>query len=88
MSFMFSVRGEEWEDLDTDHPLRRITDIGTVVEVSAVTFPAYEASDIQARSITALENARAALEKARASLDSDLILLKEKTKILGGNFNA
>ena len=88
MSFMFSVRGEEWDGLDTEHPTRRITDIGTVVEVSAVTFPAYEATDIQARSKEALESARAALEKARATVDTGLDLLKEKTKLLGGLYNA
>lgn len=88
MSFMFSVRGEEWENLDSDHPTRKITDIGSVVEVSAVTFPAYDATDIQARSKEALENARTALEKARAPLDSELSLLKEKTKLIGGIFNA
>ena len=65
MSFMFSVRDEAWENLDTDHPLRRITDIGTVVEVSAVTFPAYAATEIYARSGEALENALHALENAR-----------------------
>lgn len=89
MSFMFSVEKDEWEDLDTDHPLRRITKIGSVVEVSAVTFPAYEATDIQARGKEALENARAALESAResapASVETDEIeLLKAKTQILGG----
>ena len=89
MSFCFSVDGEAWDDLDTDHPTRRITKIGSVVEVSAVTFPAYEATSIQARGQKALENARAALENARdsqpASVDTDeLELLKLKTKILGG----
>lgn len=86
MSFMFSVDSETWDDLDTDHPLRHIVKIGSVVEVSAVTFPAYEATDIQARSKEALENARSALEKARQQnakpLDSGLLeLLKEKTKL-------
>lgn len=75
MSFMFAVRAQEWENLDTDHPLRRITDISTVVEVSAVTFPAYDAAGIYARSEEALESARAELESARQqraeSLDSD-----------------
>ena len=33
MSFMFSIDDEEWENLDTDHPTRRIKRIGTVVEV-------------------------------------------------------
>lgn len=90
MSFMFSVNGEEWDDLETEHPTRRIKDIGSVVEVSAVTFPAYESTEIHARSKEALDNARSALDKARKQnaepLDSgsELELLKEKTKILGG----
>ena len=65
MSFMFGVRGEKWDDLESDHPTRHITDISTVVEVSAVTFPAYDATEIDARSKSALDNARAALENAR-----------------------
>ena len=65
MSFMFGVRGEQWDDLDSDHPFRHITDISTVVEVSAVTFPAYDATSISARSKEALDNARSALERAR-----------------------
>ena len=65
MSFMFGVRGEKWDDLESEHPTRHITDISTVVEVSAVTFPAYDATEINARSKDALDNARAALENAR-----------------------
>ena len=88
MSFMFGIRDEEWENLDSDHPTRHIKDISTVVEVSAVTFPVYESTEINARSKEALENARSAVDTARQrseqSLDSDLELLKEKTKILGG----
>lgn len=89
MSFLFSVNDEEWENLESDHPTRRIKKIGSVVEVSAVTFPAYESTEITARSKEALENARSALESARQqnakSLESDLELLKAKTKILGGS---
>lgn len=90
MSFMFGIRGEEWENLDSDHPTRHITDISTVVEVSAVTFPAYDSTEISARDKSALENARRELENARntntrdRSLDNDIELLKEKTKLLGG----
>ena len=91
MSFAFSVDDEEWEGLETDHPTRHIKKIGSVVEVRAVTFPAYDTTEIYARSKTALDNARSALEKARSS-DADLLdrrakeleLLKEKTKLLGG----
>ena len=89
MSFLFSVNDEEWENLESDHPTRRIKKIGSVVEVSAVTFPAYESTEITARSKEALENARSALESARQqnakSLESEIELLKEKAKILGGS---
>lgn len=89
MSFMFSVDDEEWENLESEHPTRHIKKIGSVVEVSAVTFPAYESTEINARSKEALENARSLLESKRQPnakpLDSgELELLKEKTKILGG----
>ena len=91
MSFAFSVDDEEWTELETDHPTRHIKKIGSVVEVSAVTFPAYDATEIYARSKEALDNARAALEKARStdaklleSRNKELELLKEKTKLLGG----
>ena len=86
MSFMFSVDDEEWSELESDHPTRHIRKIGSVVEVSAVTFPAYEATEIYARSKEALDNARSALENVRQqnaeSVDTDLELLKEKIKIL------
>lgn len=72
MSFMFSVRGDEWSGLDTEHPMRRITDIGSVVEVSAVTFPAYDQTTINARSKEALESARATLENAKAQRKGNL----------------
>lgn len=82
MSFMFSVNDEEWEDLESEHPFRRIKSIASVVEVSAVTFPAYSATEIYARSLEALENARAALENAksenRAEALKDLELAKAK----------
>ena len=87
MSFMFSINSEEWEDLESDYPHRRITDIGTVVEVSAVTFPAYEATHINARDKDAVDTAKKVLDNARSqSVDTDkaeLELLKLKA-IYGG----
>lgn len=71
MSFMFNINEEEWEDLKTDHPTRHIREISQVYEVSAVTFPAYEATEISARDKRALESAKAALDGAKRSLDSD-----------------
>ena len=91
MSFMFFVDGENWENLDSDHPTRHITAISRVLEVSAVTWPAYDSTEIYARSEhSALENAKSVLEKARSEYRATLVdtneleLLKEKTKILGG----
>lgn len=91
MSFMFGVDDEEWENLESEHPTRHIKKISTVVEVSAVTFPAYEATEINARSKEALENARSAVDTAKSakdknSVDTELQLLKEKTRtlLLGG----
>lgn len=75
MSFMFRVDGEEWQDLESDHPTRIITQIANVVEVSAVTFPAYEDTEISVRNKEALDSAKSALENARRSqqeaLDSE-----------------
>ncbi len=65
MSFMFRVDGEKWDDLDSKYPTRHITSISKVFEVSAVTFPAYENTSINARSKSVLDNARA------KSLDSE-----------------
>lgn len=64
MSFMFSVAEETWENLESDYPTRHITKIASIVEVSAVTFPAYDDTEINARG-GALESARTALESAR-----------------------
>ena len=89
MSFMFSVDDEEWEDLQSDHPTRRIKKIGSVIEISAVTFPAYDDTEIHARDKEALENARSTLENVRkrdnTSLENEkeqLELEKLKIKIL------
>ena len=79
MSFRFSIDAQEWLDLESDHPTRRITKIGKVVEVSAVTFPAYDSTEISARSKEALESARLELESAREqrakSVDTDSLEL-------------
>lgn len=90
MSFCFSIDAQEWLDLESDHPTRRITKIGKVVEVSAVTFPAYDSTEISARSKEALESARHELESAREqrakSVDTDSIeLAKAKYNYLFKN---
>ena len=68
MSFMFTVDEDSWDDLESDHPSRTIRSIGRVLEVSAVTFPAYESTSISARGLSdALESAKTSLESAKAA---------------------
>ena len=69
MSFMFSVDKDSWEDVDSDYPRRTVEHIRRVLEVSAVAFPAYPGTDIQAASAdVALDSAHASLESARKQL--------------------
>ena len=81
---MFSIDDEEWENLESEHPTRHIKKIGSVVEVSAVTFPAYESTEINARSKVALDNARSTVETVRQQREqsvetgSELELAKAK----------
>ena len=65
MSFMFSVDNEEGEDLESEHPTRYIKKIGQVLEVSAVTFPAYEATEISARAKETLDSVKSTLDSVR-----------------------
>lgn len=83
MSFMFTIDDEEWENLESDHPTRHIRKIAQVFEVSAVTFPAYESTEISARDKEALESAKATLDSVRRqSLESDKAELElEKAKL-------
>lgn len=68
MSFMFTVDGDSWDDIESDHPTRTIRNIGRVFEVSAVTFPAYESTSITARGLSdALESAKTSLESVKAA---------------------
>ena len=84
-SFRFSIKEERWEDLETDYPTRHIIRFDKIGEISAVTWPAYEATELYARSKEALESARSALESARQQdaepLESgdEIELLKAKT---------
>lgn len=64
MSFMFGIDKEEWENLDSDMPTRHIKAISIVIEVSAVTFPAYEGTEISARNKSDLEHAKEILDVA------------------------
>ncbi len=85
MSFIFYVKEERWEGLDTDMPTRHIQKIKKVREVSAVNFPAYAGTDINARDQVVLDNAARVLDNARSELDnskSEFEVLKLKSQIL------
>lgn len=85
MSFMFRIKEQKWENLDTPNPTRRILKISKVYEVSAVNTPAYEKTDINARDKEALDNAKLALDNARSQeLDNSkaLEIYKLKNQIL------
>lgn len=82
MSFMFTVDKDSWDDVDTEHPTRHIRAINKVFEVSAVTFPAYDATSIQARGLSdALESAKESLESERTRL-AEIERRKQKIRIL------
>jgi HK97 family phage prohead protease len=84
MSFGFIIGGVAWENIDTDYPIRRITEISRIIEISCVTFPAYDSTSIEARDAQTLEKVKRELENARAqrfniSVDTgELDLLKAK----------
>lgn len=85
MSFMFAVDGDSWEGLESDMPKRTITSISKVYEVSAVTFPAYEQTSIQAADVDeALESAKSVLESAKRAKE-DEVKRAELRNMLRGN---
>lgn len=79
---MFSVDKDNWDFTNKEHPTRQVRSIKRVFEVSAVTFPAYSATSIQARGLSS------ALDSVRESLDSEKARLaaiekhKQKIRIL------
>lgn len=84
MSFMFTVDADAWEDLESEHPTRHIEKLGKVFEVSAVTFPAYEATTISARGLDdALDSARLSLDSAKAAKRA-IEAKKQKIRIMKG----
>ena len=82
MSFMFTVDGDRWDDIESEHPIRTITKFGRIFEVSAVTFPAYEQTSISARGLSeALDSAKNSLENERAAKRA-IEARKQKIRIL------
>lgn len=87
MSFGFTVRGDEWEERMEDGVeirTRRITDIGKLYDVSAVSIPANDSTSISVRSLVDGEIAR--LEAERLEQER-LERLEERRKALRERIN-
>jgi hypothetical protein len=67
-SFGFTIEADEWKDLDTDKPLRTITMVRELFDVSPVTYPAYHDTSVALRS---LEKAKADAEDVEILADVD-----------------
>ena len=73
MSFMMTVKDEDWDFTDEERPVRTIRSIGRIYEVSAVSYPAYPQTSlsVEARGDEeALENAKSTLEKAKVEAEA------------------
>lgn len=69
MSYAFIVEEERWEDLMGEMPLRVITRLAKIFEVSLVAFPQYTGTSVQAASEgDALDSVKASLESAKQKL--------------------
>ena len=87
MSYGYSVTGDSWESRheegQKDIEIRTITKIGKVYDVSAVSIPANDATEISVRSLS-----DGVIEKAKAERQKALELARKKTETrmrLGGH---
>lgn len=76
MSFAFTIDLDDWQNLDSDMPTRRIKKIGKVFEISGVTNPAYEGTDVTA------ERAKSTLDAARQNSANAVDLKRLKKEIM------
>lgn len=60
MSFAFSVSKETWETVDDGDELRTIEGVDPLWDVSAVTFPAYDGTDVALRAMAEARQAASA----------------------------
>lgn len=76
-SFVADLSQDLWEGDLENHPTRTIRSIKRVYEVSAVAFPAYPQTSLEARSSdAALDSARASLDSAREQRARELAIEK------------
>lgn len=92
MSFGFTVRGDVW-DRRTENGIeistRRITDIGKLYDVSAVSIPANDATEISARSVADGEIAKLKAERLerekKEALEQKRAALRNRLENTNGN---
>jgi hypothetical protein len=81
MSFMMVGIKDRWENPRGEHPTRHIVSIGRVLEVSAVTFPAYDDTSIELRANSeALDSAMESLDSAKAVEEQEERTREEKKR--------
>ena len=87
-SFGFTVKSDEWKDIDGKVPVRTITEVGELFDVSPVTFPAYPDTAVALRSLEGikqdLETQATKDTETRAkdeAIDLEIELLKIKQEV-------
>jgi hypothetical protein len=84
-SFAFSLSsngGSEWLDLDKAIPLRVIKKVDRLYDVSIVDIPAYENTEVYARSFELLEDVRKPVEAAKHEQEDLIRRMNIKIKIM------
>ena len=84
-SFAFTVDyengGSLWEELDGDMPKRTVLKIKKLYDVALVDIPAYENTEVYARSFEALEDAQKTVETEKRKQDDFTRRMKMKIKL-------
>jgi HK97 family phage prohead protease len=75
-SFGFNIKSDEWKDLDKDVPIRTITEVDNIFDVSPVTFPAYPDTEVALRSLDNIkkDSVNRAKDTANRALDEKVNL--------------
>lgn len=82
-SFGFTIKSDEWTNLDKDTPIRTITEVRELFDVSAVVYPAYPDTTVALRSLDKnkgiLTDEKNLVTQANRNrnMKADLIILEE-----------
>jgi len=71
MSFGFTVNADNW-NMKSEPVTRQITEIGELLEISVVPFPAYEATEVDARTMEHLAECKTCKKEVEAILSNPL----------------